>query len=98
MPAQSKVLLSLQKALLGRVFPTLRGVAVEWTDSTVRIWAYIDGPIHPDDEDELSTVVEKVEDDLGMDIVVDFTFLRLDYPNLLPTHQHWVYCRQEGGR
>ena len=94
---RSKILLSLQKALLGRVFPALRVVAVERTDNTVKIWAYVDGPIFPNEKNTLSTVVGKVEADLGTDTEVDFAFVRIDYPNLLPLHQDWVYCRQEGG-
>jgi hypothetical protein len=47
------VLLSLQRAMLGEVFPSLRRITVEWSDHMVKFVTYVDGPLQDDDEESL---------------------------------------------
>jgi hypothetical protein len=42
---RTMVLLSIQRALLGEVFPALRAVSVEWADRSVKFVAFVDGPL-----------------------------------------------------
>lgn len=48
---RTHVLLSLQRAMLGEIFPTLRVVTVEWSDRLVKFFAYVDGPLSDEDEE-----------------------------------------------
>ena len=61
--SRTLVLLSLQRALLGEVFSSLRAVTVDWSDSMVKFWAYVDGPLAAEDEESLSCVSAEVAAD-----------------------------------
>ena len=66
---RTKVLLSLQRALLGEVFPALREVTVDWSDSSVKFFAYVDGELAPEDEESLSCVSAEVAADFWSGMV-----------------------------
>jgi hypothetical protein len=43
-----ELLLAAQRALLGEIVPSLRGVAVEWNNHTILVYFYNDGEILPE--------------------------------------------------
>lgn len=88
------LLLATQRALLGEVVPSLRGVAVEWSDTIINMYFYNDGVI--------SNVLENDFSCVGTEVVANFVdahitehCIRLDYPNKMPTHTYWAYKRKE---
>lgn len=91
---RNKVLLSFQGALLGEIFPSLRAIAVEWTDVSVKFWAYIDGPLDSKDEDSLSSISASVAADFD-DMEIDWEFSQLNAPTPIPGEKLRVYSRRE---
>ncbi len=54
------LLLVTQRALLGEVIPSLRGVAVEWKNNTIVVYFYHDGEISPELWNNFSCVVTEI--------------------------------------
>lgn len=75
---RESVLLSLQRALLGEVFPALRAVTVEWSESAVKFVAYVDGELEDADADSLSAVAAEVSADFPPSVEVDYEVVRRD--------------------
>ncbi len=91
------VLLSLQRALVGQVPPTLRGVLVALTvDVEARMICYFDGVIAEDDEEDVQCAYTEVLADFP-DYDIHLEIHRLDTPIPLPKIPegagHWVYMR-----
>jgi hypothetical protein len=93
-----KVLLSLQRALLGEITPEMRAVAVQWSPARVTIRVYTDGeaPAEIREGFDASVVTQVVADfpypERG-DPTVAVEFLRCDAPSRLPDWGHLVYAR-----
>ena len=87
--------LSLQRALLGSVSPSLRGVAYSASVSTIRVVFYFDGSITSDDHADMTTVIAEVAADFPASVVFEDDMVRLDVPDPLPFHDSWVYRRRE---
>jgi hypothetical protein len=90
-----RILLSVQRALLGEVFPAVRGVTVGWDHSTIRIVCYIDGPVEPMDQERLSCVESEVIADFSEDYEVRLDTVRCDEPANMTPLQAWAYRRRE---
>ena len=88
-----KILLSLQKALLGEVTPELKGVTIGWTNSTITGIFYYDCII----SDDILEIVEEIETLVMADFPdhhVDFRIL--EHQDELPDGlNEWVYLRAE---
>jgi len=82
-----KVLLSVQRALLGTVGPNLRGVAAAWDGDEVRVVCYFHGPISDVDREEMSVAETEVMAD----------FLDIDMPEKMNGQglRAWVFLRKE---
>ncbi len=97
-----KVLLSLQRALLGEITPEMRAVAVQWSPNRIAIRVYTDGeaPAEVREDFDASVVTQVVADfsfpDQG-DPSVEFEFARCDAPTRLPDWGQLVYARAEAG-
>ena len=89
------VLLSLQRALLGEVFPALRAVTVEWSDRVVKFWAYVDGPIADEDLESLSVISAEVAADFWSGVDIDYEVVRLDSPQPIEDSRTRVFRRKE---
>lgn len=89
------VLLSLQRALLGEVFPALRAVTVEWSDKLVKFWAYVDGPIADEDLESLSVISAEVAADFWSGVDVDYEVVRLDWPTPIEDSRTRAFRRRE---
>jgi hypothetical protein len=97
-----RVLLSLQRALLGAVPPALRGVLVGWSSAALEFVAYFDGPIAEVDAESMSVICAEVNADFVAEFAADFRCLRCDAPAPMtdPTEWTfpdvaWVYLRRE---
>lgn len=91
-----RLLLSIQRALLGRVTPNIRAVTAGIDESTITLRWLVDGEITDDLEDDLSAV--------GAEVVADFEshriaeeFLRCDAPRPMDEFQleQLAYRRKE---
>jgi hypothetical protein len=83
-----------QRALWQEIVPYFRGVAVEWKNDIIVLYFYIDGEISQELHDDCTSIGAEV---IACYIKAKITeeIVRLDYPHLLPKHQHWVYRRKE---
>ena len=92
---RSQVLLSLQRALLGEVFPALRAITVEWSDSVVKFYAYVDGFLNEKDAESLSCVSAEVAADFWDGVEIDYEIVRLDFPGKIVDERMRVFHRRE---
>jgi hypothetical protein len=94
---RSAVLLSLQRALLGAVPSSLRGVTCGWDDQRITLRFIFDGPIHEDDEQEMYVVGAEVVADFKALVSIDEQVIRVDSPEKLTGYalQAWAYMRRE---
>lgn len=89
------VLLSLQRALLGEVFPALRAVTVEWSPSAVKFFAYVDGRVTEEDAESVSCVATSVAADLWSGVDFDYEIVRVDARHRIEDTRAYVYSRRE---
>lgn len=89
------VLLSLQRALLGEVFPALRAVTVEWSNTAVKFFAYVDGPLTEEDAESLSCISAEVAADLWSGVELDYEVVRRDSPARIDDARVRVFHRRE---
>lgn len=92
---RQKIVLSLQRALLGSITPNLRGVAVDWNDTEIRVFCYYHGPITDDNREEMSCVHTEVATDFVDITPVHFVLERLDMPMPMNGFRAWVFLRKE---
>ena len=67
---------------------------VDWEDDIIVIYFYNDGEISEELDNDYRCV--------GTEVIANYTdariaekIIRLDYPERLPHHEHWVYKRRE---
>jgi len=72
------LLLYLQRALLGSVSPTLRGVTVGWHDKVVSVICYFDGPVAEEDSEAMEDVHTELLDDLYPEYKIELEVVRCD--------------------
>ncbi|MFZ4099426.1 MAG: hypothetical protein ACOYKZ_03750 [Chlamydiia bacterium] len=82
-PTRPYILYATNRALLGEVTPNLRYVLVDWTEPTIHIAFYYDGPITDQDAATAARVAGRVQSWLTGAQVNAFVE-RLDYPNKIP--------------
>jgi hypothetical protein len=87
---------SVQRALLGEVSSTLRGVSlIREGDGLEKIRFYVDGPITAEDRESASGVAAEVAADLPPPGRVEERIERVDAPAPLPPDAVWAYRRRE---
>jgi hypothetical protein len=91
-----KVLLSIQRALLGEVPKDLRGVTCSYCGAKISIKCFFDGGITAADQESMETVATEIAADFP-DHEVTSKSLQLDQPEPLSAHtlMDWVYWRKE---
>ncbi len=92
---RQKIVLSVQRALLGSVTPNLRGVATDWNDTEIRVFCYYHGPIADNDREEMSCVHTEVATDFIDIAPVHFVLERADWPMKMNGHRAWIFLRKE---
>lgn len=93
---RARVLLSVQRALVGEVFPALRAVTVEWRPDMVKFWAYVDGVLRDEDNESLSVVSAEIAADFGPEVEIDYEVVRRDAPMAIDDGRVCVFRRREG--
>jgi hypothetical protein len=94
--SRAAILLSLQRALLGEVSGSLRGVTCSWDQSKIVIRCLFDGEIADDDRESMECVATGVITDFS-EQTIELEITRLDMPEPLnpQTLMDWVYRRRE---
>lgn len=94
---RTTLLLSLQRALVGTVRPSLRAVTCGWSGTEVIIRYIFDGPIDPEEHEDMLVVGTEVIADFRSPWTIDDQVIRVDYPASLADHflDRWAYMRKE---
>lgn len=90
-----QVALVLQLALLGEVFPALRGVGFTLEGDEVRLVFFHQGAISEEDRESASCVETEVMAGLPRSATVVSEVVRADMPKIMPDPGRWVYRRRE---
>jgi hypothetical protein len=90
-----QVALVLQVALLGEVFPALRGVGFTLENDKVGLVFFHHGAISEDDRESASCVETEVMAGLPRSVTVVSKLIRADMPKSMPDPGRWVYRRRE---
>ena len=88
---RQRIVLSVQRALLGEITPNLRGVAADWNNTEIRVVCYYHGPILDEDREGMSCVHTEVATDFIDIAPVHFALERLDVPTKLDFRS---FCEQ----
>jgi len=78
-----RVLLSVQRALLGHIGTTVRAIMCRWTEGEIHLRAVFDGEINDEDADAISEAETEVIADFPSQVAVRFKLERRDYPTLI---------------
>ena len=94
---RTALLLSVQRALLGAVPSTLRGVACGWSGSEINLRFVFDGPISSEDEENMRVVATEVVSDFLAPVTIEEQIVRADWPARLEHYalQYWAFLRKE---
>lgn len=94
--------LSVQRGLLGNVFPSLRAVCINAIQNRIIICFYVDGEITDNEKECCECVLDdvtadffKAKADKRSQIEFETPIIRLDYPQKPPLIGYWVYYRHE---
>lgn len=86
--------LSLNRALWGVVFPSLRSARIEMLEKIVRLHFFYDGEISEDDYESLEVASSEVMADFP-DYDLSVEIQRLDFPTPMPEIGELVFLRKE---
>ena len=78
-----KLLLSVQRALLGAVPAALRAVTCGWDGTTIKLHFVFDGEITSDDFEVAQVVATEVIADFTAPWTIDEQIVRIDHPHKL---------------
>jgi hypothetical protein len=94
---RTKLLLSVQRALLGAVSPRLRAVTCGWQGFEITLRFAFDGEVADPDLEDAGVVASEVAADFPAPWTVDEVIARLDYPDDLRTGALalWAFRRKE---
>jgi hypothetical protein len=94
---RQSVLLFVQRAMLGEVFPALRALSVHWDTKSIHISAFVDGEPQSTDIESISCIETEMMADFLDSFQIDTAIIRCDAPSQLPSVGSgvWVYARRE---
>lgn len=92
--------ISIQRGLLGNVFPKLRAVCANSFENLIVINFYCDGAISEDERELCESTLDQVIADFWIgegdnEMSFETPIIRLDFPKRMPLNGHWVYYRHE---
>jgi hypothetical protein len=92
-----EVLISIQRALWGMIYPEIRAIAVgfEGTEK-LKVIYYLDRKPNDDDYENISDVVGEVLADINFSEVEELCLFTLEPISKLDHLKSWVYIRKEG--
>lgn len=90
------VLLSVQRALLGMIYPEIRAIAVGFEETKkLTLIYYLDREPNKDDFDNLSDVTGEVLADIDFSEVIEKCIYTTESISKLNSLESWVYIRKE---
>lgn len=94
----ARLLLSVQRALLGAVSPNLRAVTCGWEGVEIKLRFVFDGEIAEEELEDARIVGTEVIADFPAPWTISEDIARLDYPRGLRPGAlaFWAYLRKEG--
>ena len=91
-----KVLLSMQRALWGMIYPSIRGIAVGFDGfQKLKVTVYLDREPNEDDYENLSEVTGEVIAAIDFKEVEEKCIFTLEPISKLDNLESWVYLRKE---
>jgi hypothetical protein len=93
-PRRTRILLSVQRALLGEVSANLRAVTAH-DDELVLVVFYFDGPISEEDAETVSVIHTEIIADFFPEVEVEVKCVRLDAPTRIEDDGLRIYRRKE---
>jgi len=91
----SDLLLSAQRALIGNVTSTMRGIAVDLTSQEMNVYIYYEGPLTDDLIDDMAAITGGMIADYHCDVSLNDHYVLHPIPKQLPHHNFWAYKRME---
>ena len=94
---RKEVLLSIQRALWGMIYPAIRAIAIGFEGSEkLKVIYYLDREPNDSDYENISDVVGEVCSDIPFKEVEEICSFTLEPFSKLDSLESWVYMRQEG--
>jgi hypothetical protein len=93
--ARADVLLSIQRALLGAVGPSLLAASVEWTERTIDVTWYVAASLSADERQDLLTAGGMVAGDFSDEIELSEHFVEVAASGQPAVRGAWVFLRRE---
>lgn len=91
-----KVLLSIQRALLGHIYPSIRAIAVGFEDrKKLIVFCYLDKEPDEEDYENLNGITGEVCADIEFTEVEERCIFTLESFSKLDNLDSWVYIRKE---
>ncbi len=91
-----KILLSVQRALLGAIVPNLRRIFLDWNENEIRFYFVFDGDFSEEDQEEMECVAFEVSCDFDDDEKIVTNYLRIPAPEQVHNMgQACVFSRKE---
>jgi len=87
--------LSVQRALLGHIPPSLRSVSVEYRGTEIAAYFVFDGEPSDDDKELLSCAASELISDYSDPYILKEEYLAISYPAAIPFLRHTVFKRYE---
>lgn len=93
----NKIILHLQRVLIGKIIPNLRAIILipKVNGKIFKVVFYNDGYIKYEIKRYYQAIINEVKKNSLKDLNFSFEIARLDYPNLLPRGNSFVYLRKE---
>jgi hypothetical protein len=93
---RTSVLLSIQKALWGMIYPSIRAIAVDFEGTKkLKVVYYLDREPNEDDYENISEVTGEVCADVEFTEVEEKCIFTLEPISQLDNLESWVYIRKE---
>lgn len=85
----------VQRALLGKVTPSLRGVTVGITNGVVQVYCYFDGDPSEQEAEDMGIAAAELHADFPGQGKLEFKVMRCDHPKRMPRLDRMAYHRKE---
>jgi len=90
-----KIISSVAIALLGEVVPSLRAVAVDWSEHRIRTISYYEGAPTEDDLYLAEIIRSELREDFGEGWAITTEVVRRDAPAKMEPLRSWAFYRKE---
>ena len=93
---KTRVLLSIQRALLGEITPNIRGITCTQNETKINICCYFEEDINEDNEESMDCVATEVAADFT-DRKVDIQCMTINMSESLNGYRllAWIYLKKE---